>query len=80
MNSQVMKHLIGILLESPLYPTLSRRERHRLLNDFIGLYTFLAETPNNGGAGGSPCRREVRTCPPEHARQPAENGFFRRSR
>ncbi len=51
MNSQVMKHLIGILLESPLYLTLSRRERHRLLNDFVGLYAFFVETPDNMGAG-----------------------------
>jgi hypothetical protein len=65
MNNQVVKHLLGILLESPLYITLSRRERHRLVNDFIDLYAFAVDAP----AGGSRQRLSVLPGSPKAAQE-----------
>jgi len=47
MKAQTVKHLVNILVESPFYLTLPRRERHRLITDFIDLYSFVLD----GNAG-----------------------------
>jgi hypothetical protein len=39
MNTRRVRNLVNVFMESPIYVSLSRRERHELLARFIDLYS-----------------------------------------
>jgi stress-induced morphogen len=43
MNNRLTRNALHILMESPFYPGLSLKDRHRLVSDFIALYSSLIE-------------------------------------
>ncbi len=44
MNRDVVRGLVNILMESPIYLELSVKERYRLLKHFLELYVSLPDT------------------------------------
>lgn len=45
MNDRIIRSALNILMESPFYLGLSLRDRHRLISDFVALYSPLFESP-----------------------------------
>lgn len=43
LNKRIMRNVINVLMESPIYSTLSLKERRDLLVDFIELYMTMTD-------------------------------------
>ncbi len=52
MNLHLTRSALKILMESPLYPAMSLKERCRLIRDFMALYAPLVEDPGERVADG----------------------------
>ena len=43
MNNRVARHVVNILMESPFYLGLTLKERHRLITDFVTMYSLVPD-------------------------------------
>ncbi len=43
MNNRLTRNVLNVLMESPFYLGLSLKERHKLVSDFVALYSSLLE-------------------------------------